>query len=131
MENIRIGGNGQVRLALGYDSQSLPKIGGQAKVQLANGIPGYPAILAIDFGSALRLPFQPIPLTAFPGCNLYVFLHLTLITVTDSKGGVTVPLGIPNSSSLLNLAFYTQYFQPEFAPIALRASNYGRVLIGR
>ena len=122
-------GNGKTLPALTLSGSSA--LGKQVNIELSRAKPGWPAILILDFGSPMKLPYNPVPIGNFAGCNLSVAVHVSLIAITDAAGASTVSILLPNMAVLLNGVFNMQFFQAEFNPLTLRASNYGRVLMGR
>ena len=123
-------GNGKVLPSLGFSKNSIAKTGNTVTIELSSGLPSFPITLILGFGGS-KLPYKPVALTGFSGCNLYLAPQLMIPNVTNATGAASTPIAIPNMPILLNVAFFVQYFQPELNPLALRASNYGRVLIGR
>jgi len=121
-------GTGKVSPSLVLSGSARPT--GQVDVGLKLGLANNPSLLVIGFDN--RTPF-PVPVPGFPDCKLYQPVNIALATATDSAGQATVGLPLPASTSLTGVRLYTQFFQIEIsnAGIGLRASNYGRILIGK
>jgi len=110
------------------DLSGSAKPGGSAQATLSSGKAQAPTLLILGFDN--RAPY-PLPLP-FAGCNLYHTVDATRSTMSDTAGGAAVGVPIPNLPQLIGQKFYTQFFQIEISPkaLGLRASPYGRILIG-
>ncbi|MFQ5505247.1 MAG: hypothetical protein ACE5F1_10670 [Planctomycetota bacterium] len=96
-------------------------------MSLGGGLPENPAFLAIGIDNK-----APYPLSLGMGCSLYHSLNVGLLVASDKQGNAALPLSLPLIPALRDQRIYTQFFQIELTPkIGLRASNYGRILIGR
>ncbi len=115
--------------ALSYSAA--PVLGGAFKVLLANA-PGTaaPAILLLGFSNASPLPVD-LGFAGAAGCRLYVRPDFGL-GAAAVNGKASIPLAIPNSTSLVGGRFYNQWFvvDSKANKLGLTASNYGRGLMG-
>ncbi len=67
-----------------------------------------------------------------PGCFLYESVDSLSTVVADASGAYSSRVSVPQSSSLLNLRVYTQFFPFDKSnAFGLTASNYGRILLGK
>ena len=128
------GSNAQVpALALTGTGQPNTIVG----VQLANALPGTPAVFMlgfnnINFRGILPLPFDLSAIGGGSGCRLYVDGSVIDAVVTDGTGAATYQLPIPGDPALLGTRAYTQFLPVDLSAsqLGLTASNYGRILIG-
>ncbi|MGH7149969.1 MAG: integrin alpha [Planctomycetota bacterium] len=103
-----------------------PKIGTTFKVNLSETPPGLPALLLLGFSDTqwwgVPLPLNLAP-QGMPACSLLVspdlVFGLTTAAFGPGNGRLVAPIAIPASSSLVGLAFYTQWYvvDPGPAPI--------------
>jgi len=122
---IGCAGTGKQMPELDLSGSATP--GGTTTSTLSRGISNAPTLMILGLNS--RLPF-PLVLP-FNGCRLYHTLDANAAMMSDASGRAAVPIPLPNLPQLIGQKFYTQFFQFEFSPaIGLRASPYGRVLIG-
>jgi len=66
-----------------------------------------------------------------PGCFLYESIDSLSTVVADASGAYSLKVSVPQSSSLLCVRVYTQFFPFDKSnAFGLTASNYGRILLG-
>lgn len=93
-------------------SSVLPELGKVFPVQLGQARPNTPAVLVLGQSrtkwGAFVLPLSLAPLGA-KDCQLLCSIDVLLPVFTDAKGTTTVPLVIPNDTTLRNAVFHAQY----------------------
>jgi hypothetical protein len=120
---------GTMRLA--YNGAA--EIGQTLRIELhgASRLKVYGLVLGLSESNwgPIPLPFD-IPL--WPGCTMYASYDLLLAAgSTGSAGSVTRSLQVPNSTGLLGVRFYNQFWVLEnSSPLEMSWSNGGRVTIG-
>lgn len=93
-------------------TNGVPTVGQDLNLTLKSEQPNSTAILALGFSNTdwigIPLPFNLGVLFA-PDCNLYTSLDLVFGAATDSEGGATVSIPIPNNPGLTNATLYAQW----------------------
>ena len=128
-------GSGQPGAHPALNGNGVPAIGGSFSLELSDAVANSPAVLMFG-NSNTQWSSTPLPLTlqtfGAPGCDLLVALDITTMMVTDGGGDAALLVTVPNLTTLLDVAFYTQFAVLDLATNAMgfAFSNGGEGVIG-
>ena len=104
------------------------KINTTLTVTLKDAVPLAPTILYVGLNDA---PPFPLDLPFAAGCKLYITPTIPLSTVADMNGNRDAVFPIPNNPALVCARSYFQFIPFDAPSGVFRASNYGRLIVGR